>query len=42
MPQAGVKRGGRRRAELGLGPGATIVLLSTEGSAANPHAPPGG
>jgi diaminopropionate ammonia-lyase len=34
--------GGQRRAELGLGPGATIVLLSTEGSAANPHAPPGG
>jgi len=27
----------QRRAELGLGPGATVVLLSTEGSAANPH-----
>jgi diaminopropionate ammonia-lyase len=33
---------GQRRAELGLGPGATIVLLSTEGSAANPQVPPGG
>ncbi len=33
---------GQRRAELDLGPGATIVLLSTEGSAANPHVPPGG
>ncbi|MFD0416951.1 diaminopropionate ammonia-lyase [Streptomyces sp. NPDC127108] len=26
-----------RRAELGLGAGATVVLLSTEGTAANPH-----
>jgi diaminopropionate ammonia-lyase len=33
---------GQRRAELGLHPGATVVLLSTEGSAANPHVPPGG
>ena len=33
---------GQRRAELGLGPGATVVLLSTEGSAANPQVPPGG
>jgi diaminopropionate ammonia-lyase len=27
----------QRRAELGLGSAATVVLLSTEGSAANPH-----
>lgn len=27
----------QRRAELGLGPAATLVLLSTEGRAANPH-----
>jgi diaminopropionate ammonia-lyase len=33
---------GLHRAELGLGPGATIVLLSTEGNAANPQVPPGG
>jgi diaminopropionate ammonia-lyase len=32
---------GQRRAELGLGPAATVVLLSTEGSAANPHGLPG-
>ncbi|WP_246238663.1 diaminopropionate ammonia-lyase [Acrocarpospora corrugata] len=31
---------GQRRAALGLGPGSTVVLLSTEGSAANPT--PGG
>jgi diaminopropionate ammonia-lyase len=31
----------QRRAELGLHPAATVVLLSTEGSAANPHVPPG-
>ncbi len=30
------------RHALGLGPEATVVLLSTEGSAANPHVPPGG
>jgi diaminopropionate ammonia-lyase len=29
-----------RRAELALGPAATVVLLSTEGSAANPHGRP--
>jgi diaminopropionate ammonia-lyase len=32
----------RRRAELGLDPGSTVVLLSTEGSAANPLVRPGG
>jgi diaminopropionate ammonia-lyase len=32
---------GQRRAELGLRPAATVVLLSTEGGAANPHVPPG-
>lgn len=32
---------GQRRAELGLHPAATVVLLSTEGSAANPHVLPG-
>jgi diaminopropionate ammonia-lyase len=32
----------QRREELGLHPAAAIVLLSTEGSAANPHVPPGG
>lgn len=31
----------QRRAELGLGPAAIVVLLSTEGSAANPHVLPG-
>ncbi|MGW2340103.1 pyridoxal-phosphate dependent enzyme [Streptomyces sp. NPDC001661] len=31
-----------RRAALGLGPASVVVLLSTEGSAANPHAPTGG
>ena len=31
---------GQRRAELGPGPAATVVLLSTEGSAANPSARP--
>jgi diaminopropionate ammonia-lyase len=34
--------GGQRRAQLGLPPAASIVLLSTEGSAANPLVPPGG
>ena len=33
---------GQRREELGLHPAATIVLLSTEGRAANPQVPPGG
>lgn len=32
---------GQRRAELGLSLAATVVLLSTEGSAANPQRPPG-
>jgi diaminopropionate ammonia-lyase len=31
----------QRRAELGLGPAATVVLLSTEGTAANPRVLPG-
>ncbi|MFJ4479195.1 diaminopropionate ammonia-lyase [Streptomyces xanthochromogenes] len=30
--------GGRRRRALGLGPSSVVVLLSTEGAAANPHA----
>jgi diaminopropionate ammonia-lyase len=30
-----------RRTVLGLGPASTVVLLSTEGSAANPHSTPG-
>ncbi|MEU0952741.1 diaminopropionate ammonia-lyase [Streptomyces niveus] len=30
-----------RRTALGLGPASTVVLLSTEGSAANPHGAPG-
>jgi diaminopropionate ammonia-lyase len=33
---------GQRREELSLHPAATIVLISTEGSAANPQVPPGG
>ncbi|MFZ3565819.1 pyridoxal-phosphate dependent enzyme [Streptomyces sp. BH097] len=32
----------KRRAALGLGPASLVVLLSTEGSAANPHAATGG
>ena len=32
---------GQRRADLGLDSGATVVLLSTEGSTANPHVLPG-
>jgi diaminopropionate ammonia-lyase len=35
-------RAGQRRAKLGLHSGATVVLLSTEGSTANPQVPPGG
>ncbi|MER6176071.1 diaminopropionate ammonia-lyase [Streptosporangium sp. NPDC001681] len=31
---------GERRTTLGLGPASTVVLLCTEGSAANPHATP--
>jgi len=31
---------GQHRAELGLHPAATVVLLSTEGRAANPQVPP--
>ncbi|MGC0327546.1 diaminopropionate ammonia-lyase [Streptomyces sp. SAI-170] len=32
---------GERRTALGLGPGSVVVLLSTEGAAANPHAATG-